>query len=143
MARNNLLLQRSGFHRPERNHDGKVILMRSNLCWGSDGLEFACWNGDVIRAALLLGLRQCANQVGKSALFVFISITWITEKALLELVLQVRWLYADDDINHRQNAKWTQFQKVTRSINAHPVVATTCNTQSKAKGSSGCLGIAP
>jgi transposase InsO family protein len=39
MARNNLLLQRSGFHRPERNHDGKVILMRSNFCWGSDGLK--------------------------------------------------------------------------------------------------------
>ncbi|NQX74614.1 MAG: hypothetical protein HRT62_13755 [Epibacterium sp.] len=54
MARNNLLLQRSGFHRPERNHDGKVILMRSNFCWCSDGLEFACWNGDVIRAAFLI-----------------------------------------------------------------------------------------
>ena len=27
MERNNLLLQRSGFHRPERNHDGKVIML--------------------------------------------------------------------------------------------------------------------
>ncbi len=43
MERNNLLLQRSGFDRPERNHDGKVIMMRSNLRWCSDGLEFACW----------------------------------------------------------------------------------------------------
>ncbi len=31
MARNDLLLQRSGFERPERSHDGKVIMMRSNL----------------------------------------------------------------------------------------------------------------
>ena len=54
MERNNLLLQRSGFHRPERNHDGKVIMMRSNLRWCSDGLEFACWNGDVIRLAFLI-----------------------------------------------------------------------------------------
>lgn len=47
-----MLLQRSGFDRPERNHDGKVIVMRSNLHWCSDGMEFACWNGDVIRLAL-------------------------------------------------------------------------------------------
>lgn len=54
MERNNLLLQRSGFDRPERHHDGKVIMMRSNLRWCSDGLEFACWNGDVIRLAFLI-----------------------------------------------------------------------------------------
>lgn len=54
MQRNNLLLQRSGFDRAERNHDGKVIMMRSNLRWCSDGLEFACWNGDVIRLAFLI-----------------------------------------------------------------------------------------
>jgi transposase InsO family protein len=54
MKANNLLLGRSGFDRPERAHDGKVIMMRSNLRWCSDGLEFTCWNGDVIRAAFLL-----------------------------------------------------------------------------------------
>lgn len=54
MARNSLLLERSGFDRPERSHDGKVIMMRSNLRWCSDGLEFACWNGDVIRLAFLI-----------------------------------------------------------------------------------------
>jgi transposase InsO family protein len=54
MKTNNLLLERSGFDRPERTHDGKVIMMRSNLRWCSDGLECACWNGDVIRAAFLL-----------------------------------------------------------------------------------------
>ena len=54
MARNSLLLERSGFVRPERNHDGKVIMMRSNLRWCSDGLEFTCWNGEVIRLAFLI-----------------------------------------------------------------------------------------
>lgn len=54
MERNNLLLERSGFDRPERNHDGKVIMMRSNLRWCSDGLEFSCWNGEVIRLAFLI-----------------------------------------------------------------------------------------
>jgi transposase InsO family protein len=29
-------------------------MMRSNLRWCPDGLEFTCWNGDVIRAALLI-----------------------------------------------------------------------------------------
>lgn len=42
------------------------------------------------------------NRGGKSVLFLFVSITWIAEKALLELVLLVRWLYADGNINHRQ-----------------------------------------
>lgn len=51
MKNNNLLLERSGFAHPERSHDGKVVMMRSNLRWCSDGLEFTCWNGEIIRAA--------------------------------------------------------------------------------------------
>ena len=47
MANSSLLLERLGFDRPERSHKGKVIAMRSNLKWCSDGLEFTCWNGDV------------------------------------------------------------------------------------------------
>lgn len=54
MKNNSLLLERSGFDRPERTHDGKVVMMRSNLRWCSDGLEFTCWNGDVIRVAFLI-----------------------------------------------------------------------------------------
>ena len=58
MKRYNLLLQQSGFDRPERNHDGKVMMMLSNLLASglepmasslaqcSDGMEFAGWNGD-------------------------------------------------------------------------------------------------
>lgn len=54
MKNNNLLLERSGFAHPERSHDGKVVMLKSNLRWCSDGLEFTCWNGEIIRAAFLI-----------------------------------------------------------------------------------------
>lgn len=54
MKAHNLLLVRKYSERPEHVHDGKVIVMRSNLRWCSDGFEFTCWNGDVIRGAFLI-----------------------------------------------------------------------------------------
>jgi len=54
MKAHNLLLVRRYSERPEHVHDGKVIVMRSNLRWCSDGFEFTCWNGDVIRGAFLI-----------------------------------------------------------------------------------------
>jgi putative transposase len=49
-----LLLEPHTGRREGRVHDGKVMVMRSNLRWCSDGLEFACWNGDVIRMAFII-----------------------------------------------------------------------------------------
>lgn len=49
-----LLLERHTGRREGRIHDGKVMVMRSNLRWCSDGLEFACWNGDIIRMAFII-----------------------------------------------------------------------------------------
>lgn len=54
MKRHALLLQRHTGRREGRVHDGKVIVMRSNLRWCSDGLEFTCWNGDVVRVAFAI-----------------------------------------------------------------------------------------
>lgn len=54
MKQNQLLLARKYQTRPEYIHDGKVIVMRSNLRWCGDGFEFACWNGDIIRAAFIM-----------------------------------------------------------------------------------------
>ena len=54
MKQNQLLLARKYRTRPEYTHDGKVIVMRSNLRWCGDGFEFACWNGDIIRAAFVM-----------------------------------------------------------------------------------------
>jgi len=37
-------------------HDqgGKVMVMRSNLRWCSDGLKFTCWNGEVVRVTFII-----------------------------------------------------------------------------------------
>jgi transposase InsO family protein len=49
-----LLLERHTGRRRGRVHDGKVMVMRSNLRWCSDGLEFTCWNGEIIRMAFVI-----------------------------------------------------------------------------------------
>lgn len=52
------MLTRKYQTRPEYNHDGKVIVMRSNLRWYGDGFEFVYWNGDIIRAAIIVDARD-------------------------------------------------------------------------------------
>lgn len=54
MWAHNLLLARKYSERPDHIHDGKVIVMRSNLRWCSDGFEFTCWNNDIIRGAFII-----------------------------------------------------------------------------------------
>lgn len=49
MQRHRLLLQRHTGRRKGRLHEGKVVVMRSNLRWCSDGFEIACWNGEIVR----------------------------------------------------------------------------------------------
>jgi transposase InsO family protein len=40
--------------RTPREHDGRVIAIRSNVRWCSDALEFTCWNGEIVRIAFAL-----------------------------------------------------------------------------------------
>lgn len=54
MRQNGMLLARHTGRRTGRIHDGKVIVMRSNLRWCSDGFEISCWNGDLIRVAFII-----------------------------------------------------------------------------------------
>jgi len=54
MRQNGMLLARHTGRRTGRVHDGKVIVMRSNLRWCSDGFETSCWNGDLIRIAFII-----------------------------------------------------------------------------------------
>jgi putative transposase len=54
MQRHALLLEPHTGRREGRIHDGKVMVMRSNLRWCSDGLEFTCWNGEIIRLAFII-----------------------------------------------------------------------------------------
>ena len=54
MKLHGLLLEKHGGQRPGCGHDGKVVVMRSDLRWCSDGFEFVCWNGEVVRGAFVL-----------------------------------------------------------------------------------------
>ena len=54
MRQNGMLLARHTGRRVGRLHDGKVVVMRSNLRWCSDGFEITCWNGDIVRAAFIV-----------------------------------------------------------------------------------------
>lgn len=54
MKKHGLLLARHTGQRRPREHDGQVATLRSNIRWCSDGLEFTCWNGEVLRVAFAL-----------------------------------------------------------------------------------------
>jgi transposase InsO family protein len=54
MRQNSMLLAEHTGRRTGRVHDGKVIVMCSNLRWCSDGFEIGCWNGDLIRIAFII-----------------------------------------------------------------------------------------
>ncbi len=49
MRQNGLLLTRHTGKRPQLAHEGKVVTLRSNLRWCSDGFEISCRNGQVVR----------------------------------------------------------------------------------------------
>jgi putative transposase len=54
MKRQGLLLQRHTGRRKGRLHDGKVVVMRSNLRWCSDIFEITCWNGEIVRLVFVI-----------------------------------------------------------------------------------------
>lgn len=54
MKNSRLLLARKYTERPGYTHDGKVVVMRSNLRWCSDGFEFTCWDGAIVRGAFII-----------------------------------------------------------------------------------------
>jgi transposase InsO family protein len=73
MKAHQLLLARRYTERWDLPHDGKVITMRSNLRWCSDGFEFTCWNGEVIRAAFIIDAHDREIVSWKAAVNVGIS----------------------------------------------------------------------
>jgi putative transposase len=72
MSQNGMLLQRYTGKPPGRAHDGKIITIRPNLRWTSDGFEIACWNSQVVRVAFALDtcdrevMAWCASTGGVS-----------------------------------------------------------------------------
>jgi hypothetical protein len=58
IAADRLLLARRYTERADDGHDGVVVAIRSNLRWCSDGFEFTCWNGEVVRGAFVIDARD-------------------------------------------------------------------------------------
>jgi putative transposase len=54
MQQHGLLLEKHSGRRPGRTHDGKIVVMRSNLRWCSDEFAFACWNAEIVRVAFVI-----------------------------------------------------------------------------------------
>ena len=54
MKYDGLLLARHNAKRPGQLHDGKVMVIQSNLRWGSDVLELLGWNGQTVRIAFVI-----------------------------------------------------------------------------------------
>ena len=53
MRASKLLLQRHT-GRPTQTHDGKIITLKSNLRWCSDGFKIRCWSGEKVQVAFSL-----------------------------------------------------------------------------------------
>jgi transposase InsO family protein len=47
-----LLARHTG--KPTQTHDGRIITLKSNLRWCSDGFEIRCWNGERVQVAFSL-----------------------------------------------------------------------------------------
>ena len=56
MAMHGWLLSKYTARPQGRIHDGKVIVMRSNLRWCSDAFELTCWNQDKVRVVFIIGM---------------------------------------------------------------------------------------
>jgi putative transposase len=69
MKKHGLLLARHTGRRRPREHDGRVVTLRSNVRWCSDSLEFTCWNGELVRVAFALDChdREVIGWVGTTA----------------------------------------------------------------------------
>ncbi len=58
MRQNDMLLARHTGRRTGGVHDGKVVVMRSNLRWCSHGFEITCWNSDIVRVAFIIDAQD-------------------------------------------------------------------------------------
>jgi putative transposase len=67
MGNHAMLLEKHTAVRNGRLDNGKVMVMRSNLRWCSDGLEFTCWDGEVIRLAFISTPSTARSSLGRQS----------------------------------------------------------------------------
>lgn len=76
MKDHHLLLQRYSGRPDERCHTGKIVTLKPNIRWCSDGFEIKCWNKDIVRVAFSLdccdreAMRYVATTGGITAVMV-------------------------------------------------------------------------
>jgi putative transposase len=95
MSQNAMLLRRCTGKPPGRAHEGVVMTIRPNLRWTSDGLDIACWNGEVVRVAFALdtcdreAMAWCAGTGG------------ISGEMIRDLMLEsVEWRFGSGALPH-------------------------------------------
>lgn len=54
MKRHNLLSAKAGHEKTQHNYTGKVITLKPDTRWCSDGFEIRCWNREVVLVAFSL-----------------------------------------------------------------------------------------
>jgi len=58
MKLHGMLLTRHTGKRPQRDHQGKVVVLKRNLRWSSDVFEFTCDNAETVRVAFAIDCRD-------------------------------------------------------------------------------------
>jgi transposase InsO family protein len=75
-------------------HDGQVATIRSNGRWCSEDLEFACWNGEVVRVAFALDCHDrevigwVATTAGISGEMIRDMMVWCVERRFSDIRAQ-------------------------------------------------------
>ncbi len=82
MRLHGLLLARHKGYRLDRSHDGKVITLKSNLRWCSDGFEVHCDNGEVVRVVFALDCCDC------EAMGAIVTTAGISDQMVHDLMLE-------------------------------------------------------
>jgi len=95
MKQNNFLLAKPN-HKPTRTHDGKVITLKSNLRWCTDGFVIRCWNGDAVHVAFSL------DTCDREAMRYITSTKSIDGSMIRDLMLEtVEYRFGQTDVPHK------------------------------------------
>jgi putative transposase len=95
MKEHDLLLQKHG-KKATRKHDGKVVTLKSNMRWCSDGFCIQCDNGDKVNVAFAI------DACDREALRFIASTVGITSDMICDLMLEaVEYRFKEDKLPHK------------------------------------------
>jgi putative transposase len=95
MKEHDLLLPKHG-KKPTRTHDGKVVTLKSNMRWCSDGFCIQCDNGDKVHVAFAI------DACDREALRFIASTVGITSDMICDLILEaVEYRFKGSKLPHK------------------------------------------